>query len=301
MKEACARRWRGWGGRGRNERRKRDTIRHAFAAVRGPPVLPDSLRARPCPDVFGAVSATAGALAQGAARTSRRTWATGRVPHGRRLAHPRFACGGGNRKAGRNATGPTSWPVEADAAADLAERVAVAKTAREALKALEPAQPYTVDAATWDPGEAPEAVVSVTTSGDWAHPAMRRGEAAALGGAGGSGKSYLALAARGQNHPGIRTATHPRRPLRFARPRCKVHITLCNVCYTFCHSKAALCVAPRANSAAVRPSSRLAGPAPRRSRCSGGFIHGLLGVLPAQRDPLPVPRIVPPYEPFRSL
>ncbi|MDE2973770.1 MAG: hypothetical protein OXU64_03455 [Gemmatimonadota bacterium] len=132
--------------------------------------------------------------------------------------------------------------------------MAVAKTAREALKALEPAQPYTVDAATWDPGEAPEAVVSVTTSGDWAHPAMRRGEAAALGGAGGSGKSYLAL----------------------DKPVDKIP--------------------PAFERRGIR-----AGPAPRRSRCSGGFIHALLGVLPAQRDLLPVPRIVPPYEPFRSL
>ena len=83
--------------------------------------------------------------------------------------------------------------------------------------------------------------------------------------------------ARGQNPLGIRTAMHPRWPLRFTRPHCKVYITSCNVCYTFCHFKAALCVAPRANSAAIPPSSRLASPAPRRSRCSGGFIHGLLG------------------------
>ena len=46
---------------------------------------------------------------------------------------------------------------------------------------------------------------------------------------------------------------------------------------TFFHSGAALCVAPRANSWAIRLSSRLASPAPHRSRCSGGFIHGLLG------------------------
>ena len=88
--------------------------------------------------------------------------------------------------------------------------------------------------------------------------------------------------ARGQNPPGIRTATHPRWPLRFSRPHCKVYITLCNACYTFCHSEAALCVAPRANSAAIPPSSRLAGPAPRRSRCSGGFIHGLLSLRVAR-------------------
>lgn len=79
------------------------------------------------------------------------------------------------------------------AAADLAEEVAKAKTARAALKAMKAAQPYTVDASKWDPGEPPDAVVSVTTSKNWTHPAMRRGEVAALGGAGGSGKSYLAL------------------------------------------------------------------------------------------------------------
>ena len=91
-------------------------------------------------------------------------------------------------------------------------------------------------------------------------PARRSGSAASRAGL-----------ARGPNPPGIRAAMHPRWPLRFTRPRCKVYITLCNVCYTFCHSKAALCVAPRANSAAIPPSSRLASPAPRRSRCSGGF------------------------------
>ena len=67
------------------------------------------------------------------------------------------------------------------------------------------------------------------------------------------------LAARGQNPPGIRASTHPR-------------------------WIASLCVAPRANSAAIPPSSRLAGAAPRRSRCSGGFIHGLgfrEGIRPA--------------------
>ena len=51
--------------------------------------------------------------------------------------------------------------------------------------------------------------------------------------------------------PGIRAAMHPR--------------------WT-----AALCVAPRASSSATRPSSRLASPAPPRSRCSGGPVHGLL-------------------------
>ena len=85
------------------------------------------------------------------------------------------------------------------------------------------------------------------------------------------------IAARGQNPPGIRTAMHPRWPLRLAYPHCKAHITLCHVRYTCCRSKASLCVAPQPNSAAIGPSSRLASPAPRRSRCSGGFIHGLIG------------------------
>ena len=84
------------------------------------------------------------------------------------------------------------------------------------------------------------------------------------------------LAARGQNPPGIRAAMHPRWPLRFTCLRCKAYITECHVCHTFYHSKAALCVAPQPNSAAIGPSSRLASPAPRRSRCSRGFIHGLL-------------------------
>ena len=53
--------------------------------------------------------------------------------------------------------------------------------------------------------------------------------------------------------------------------RCKAHITLCQVKYTYCYSRAALCVAPQPNSAAIGPSSRLASPAPRRSRCSRGF------------------------------
>ena len=42
---------------------------------------------------------------------------------------------------------------------------------------------------------------------------------------------------------------------------------------------ASLCVAFRANSAAIPPSKRLAGPAPHRSRCSRGFVHGLLALL----------------------
>ena len=62
----------------------------------------------------------------------------------------------------------------------------------------------------------------------------------------------LTQAARGQTPPGIRAAMHPR--------------------WT-----ASLRVAFRPRSAAVRPSRRLAGPAPRRSRCMGGFIHGLPG------------------------
>ena len=60
------------------------------------------------------------------------------------------------------------------------------------------------------------------------------------------------LGARGQSPCGIRGTLHPR--------------------WT-----AALCVAPRTSSSAARPSSRLASPALRASRCSPGFIHGLLG------------------------
>ncbi len=61
-------------------------------------------------------------------------------------------------------------------------------------------------------------------------------------------------AARGRTPPGIRAAWHPR--------------------WT-----AALRVAFRPGSAATGPSRRLASPAPRRSRCSGGFVHGLLLLL----------------------
>ena len=42
---------------------------------------------------------------------------------------------------------------------------------------------------------------------------------------------------------------------------------------------APLRVAPRTSRAAIRPSSRLARPVPRRSRCSGGFIRGLLTLI----------------------
>ena len=85
------------------------------------------------------------------------------------------------------------------------------------------------------------------------------------------------LAARGQNPPGIRAAMHPRWTRRFTCSRCKDNITQCHVDYTFRPSEAPLCVAPRANSSAIPLSSRLTSPAPRRSRCSRGFIHGLLG------------------------
>ena len=60
------------------------------------------------------------------------------------------------------------------------------------------------------------------------------------------------LGVRGQDPPGIRPAMHPR-------------------------STASLRVAPRgANSGALPLSSRLAGPAPRRSRCSRGFHAAVL-------------------------
>ena len=66
--------------------------------------------------------------------------------------------------------------------------------------------------------------------------------------------SRAALAARGQSPGGIRGALHPR-------------------------WIASLGVASRTNSAAVRASKRLASPALRTSRCSPGFIHGLLAAL----------------------
>ncbi len=66
------------------------------------------------------------------------------------------------------------------------------------------------------------------------------------------------LVGRGQTPLGTRAAWHPR-------------------------WFAALGVAFRPNSSASRPSKRLASPAPRRSRCSGGFIHGLL--VGASRPP----------------
>ena len=75
----------------------------------------------------------------------------------------------------------------------------------------------------------------------------------------------------------IRAAMHPGWTASLTRSQSKEWFPLCHVWYTFCHFKAALCVAPRANSAAIpTPSARLASPAPRRIRCSRGFIHGLL-------------------------
>ena len=65
-------------------------------------------------------------------------------------------------------------------------------------------------------------------------------------------------AARGQDPRSIRAAMHS--------------------CWT-----ASLCVAPRANSAAIPLSSRLASPAPRRSRCSRGLVHGLLPLVLLRR------------------
>ena len=70
---------------------------------------------------------------------------------------------------------------------------------------------------------------------------------------------------------------HPRWALRSTWSHCKLYFTNCNVYYTFRPFAASLCVAPRTNSGAIRPSSRLASPAPPHSRCSRGFIHGLIG------------------------
>ncbi|MYI66209.1 MAG: NAD(P)(+) transhydrogenase (Re/Si-specific) subunit beta, partial [Gemmatimonadetes bacterium] len=58
--------------------------------------------------------------------------------------------------------------------------------------------------------------------------------------------------------------------------QCQDNLTKRHAFFTFQTSNAPLCVAPRANGSAIRPSSRLASPAPHRSRCSGGSIHGLL-------------------------
>ncbi|MYI45341.1 MAG: glycosyltransferase family 4 protein [Gemmatimonadetes bacterium] len=68
---------------------------------------------------------------------------------------------------------------------------------------------------------------------------------------------------------------HPVWTLRPTFPQCKDNFTLCHVQYTFLSPSASLCVAPQPNSAAIGPSSRLASPAPHRSRCSRGSIHGL--------------------------
>ena len=87
------------------------------------------------------------------------------------------------------------------------------------------------------------------------------------------------LLARGKNPPGIRAAMHPRWSLRSTVSRCKDNVTLCQSQYTFGGSRDSLCVAPRANSPATALSSRLASPAPHRSRCSDGFVHGLLAVV----------------------
>ena len=136
-----------------------------------------------------------------------------------------------------------------------------------------------------EPGKVAEAMVVDLSGGTAQHQQTRIG-APLRGVAGDPARRQFVVeirghawapAARGQNPHGIRAAMHPRWP-RCSCPHCKARITLCHVHYTFCHSKASLCVAPRANSSAILPSSRLASPAPRRSRCSRGFIHGLLGI-----------------------
>ena len=117
----------------------------------------------------------------------------------------------------------------------------------------------------------------------------------------------LGLAARGHNPPGIRAEMHPGWTAPLTYPRCKANFTLCHVWYTFSVPKAALCVAPRPKSAAIGPSSRLASPAPRRSRCSRGFIRGLLAAQDSRRvwepkgqteaDPAPGSRVATPARP----
>ena len=58
-----------------------------------------------------------------------------------------------------------------------------------------------------------------------------------------------------------------------------VDFTLCKVEFTFSSLAASACVAARANCAAIPFPSRPAGPAPRRSRSSLGFISGLFVLL----------------------
>ena len=81
---------------------------------------------------------------------------------------------------------------------------------------------------------------------------------------------------------------HPRWAAPFTSSQSNVYFPLWNVEYTLIPRSAALCVAPRANSSAIHLSSRLASPAPHRSRCSGGFTHGLLDSSNANEG-VPVP------------
>ena len=85
------------------------------------------------------------------------------------------------------------------------------------------------------------------------------------------------LAARGQDPRGIRAAMHPRWTAPPTRLHCSVYFTNCHVLFTVHVPEAPLFVAFRTHSPAIRLSRRLANAAPRRSRCSRGFIHGLLG------------------------
>ena len=108
--------------------------------------------------------------------------------------------------------------------------------------------------------------------------------------------AILALAVRGQNPRGIRAAMHPRWTAPPTRPDCSVCFTNCHVLFTSHVLKALLFVAFRTNSAAIRLSKRLANATPRGSRCSRGFIHGLLAATLACGDGGTVP---PPPDPPR--
>ena len=89
---------------------------------------------------------------------------------------------------------------------------------------------------------------------------------------------------------------HPRWTAPPTRPDCSVCFTNCHVLFTSHVLKALLFVAFRTNSAAIRLSKRLANATPRGSRCSRGFIHGLLAATLACGDGGTVP---PPPDPPR--
>lgn len=101
----------------------------------------------------------------------------------------------------------------------------------------------------------------------------------------------------------VRLAMHRRWTAGLKHSRCNENITKCHVDLTIGILAAPLCGALRTNSGAVRPSSRLAGPAPRRSRLlPRGFIGALVALaapalaLPPQASPLAAQQSVPALE-----